>query len=140
MMMMAMMLYTFENLFSIFWNRMIYEKWIEWSNSKDFCVKCQDFLQSKHNVSILLCIYYPGKLPFSLKTFIRYECSHLVSINLYLTKPPGSLLLMNEKVDREIDSPSWWCKTLGAENAFSKWSMKSNKVPTSEILKFLLCS
>ena len=80
MMMMAKMLYTFENLFSIFWNRMIYEKWIEWSNSKDFCVKCQDFLQSKHYVSILLCIYYPKKLPISLKTFIRYECSHLVSL------------------------------------------------------------
>ena len=83
---------------------MIYEKWIEWSNSKDFCVKCQDFLQSKHNISKLLFINYPGKLPFSLETTIRYECSHLVSLP-YQT---DSLFTdhLNEKVDMEIDSPS----------------------------------
>ena len=138
MMMMTIMLYTFENLFSIFWNRMIYEKWIEWSNSKDFCVKCQDFLQSKHNISKLLFINYPGKLPFSLETIIRYECSHLVSLP-YQT----SWFFIHW-------SPEWkggygnWFAFLTVQNIKGRKCIfkviNEVKVPTSEILKFLLSS
>ena len=53
------------------------------------------------------------------------------TLSPYLTKPTDSLFTdhLNEKVDMEIDSPSWWCKTLRAENAFSKWSMKSKFQP-----------
>ena len=84
---------------------MIYEKWIEWSNSKDFYVKCQDFLQSKHNISKLLFINYPGKLPFLWRLLFDMNAR---TLSPYLTKPPDSLFTdhLNEKMDMEIDSPS----------------------------------